>query len=55
MALEYRYTGADGERLGGLRVRDRIGSKPTHLLFRPDPGHEPLDTQGARRALTESN
>lgn len=32
--LEYRYTGADGQRRGGFQVIDPIDHRPTHLLFR---------------------
>ncbi|MDR1237980.1 MAG: DUF3800 domain-containing protein [Propionibacteriaceae bacterium] len=33
-ALEYRYSDDDGNRRGGFRVIDQVGSGATHLLFR---------------------
>ena len=52
--LEYRYSSADGSRRGGLRLRDEICHRPTHLLFREDQIFEDLSrNQGPepRRAI----
>lgn len=49
--LEYRYTDGAGDRLGGLRMTDRLGSKPVHLMFRGDAKYEKPKPVEARRAL----
>lgn len=37
-ALEYRYIGPDGRRVGGFHVEDRLAQQPTHHFFQGSQG-----------------